>query len=386
MKKTTVYATFAAILLLPLSYLNPLFPGDYKFDHLWFFAYITVILLTWSANITDRSAFKFYDALILAPLLGLSLLTGISAFMTGEFKPFLFYIYALLAFLVILTPPPPVANQTNTTKFFFLVTLLGAALGTLLPDLTNEQGRYKFLFPSPTVFSVWLIACYALFIMENPHRLTKYAAFAATSLICLMTDTRLSIAFLPIVLIYTFINRPFRTSTYAFLYTMTTIMLGSLYYVYGILSKHAGVEQIHHSHEISTDNSYETRTYLFDITFNSFNQSDWTHKIFGIGAESARNEVIKTAGIDLLPHSDFMRILHDFGFLGLALHLTLIYLLSRHTRTSQVLGLLTLTAFMHNMIYSYFLILALIVSYTLTPPLSRQEHYILGQHNNNQHA
>lgn len=114
------------------------------------------------------------------------------------------------------------------------------------------------------------------------------------------------------------------------------------------------------------------RTIVWSVVINLILNSDTFPLIFGHGY----NAVSLDASIGMSAHNDFLEVIYDYGLIGLALYvcavLSLIYMtvshIMRRTRYACVLAMLTtiyltLSMFSHVVIYTWFNLVMLTISY-----------------------
>ena len=71
-----------------------------------------------------------------------------------------------------------------------------------------------------------------------------------------------------------------------------------------------------------------------------------------------------------MPHNDFLRILTDWGAIGLLLFMLLFYKLSTKDTTTLFISLVYLLLFYSNMVFNLFLISLLIIFYSKSEDLN----------------
>ena len=87
-----------------------------------------------------------------------------------------------------------------------------------------------------------------------------------------------------------------------------------------------GIDILERFSELNSDGG-SGRNYIWAKVLESFSSSDSTRKIFGHGINSVFQSVTIYSDVRIKAHNDFIETLHDYGYFGLFLLVTFIFML-----------------------------------------------------------
>lgn len=263
-------------------------------------------------------------------------------------------------------------HPTNPSSKSATICLLGLIPILLIMYISKgayffQQGnRFVGFFSSPTTFSSWLCCLLTLAYSDNLSKaknpsLLQLFIITTTAFLIYASGTRINIIIPIIILIHQFTNiglNNHNSRRAALLITISLVLF--IYPIYEVSTQYIPTEIIAFRFSGGTDTSFGLRYALFSAVSEILYSSSIIELLWGHGAEASRKLIIEQWGVDLFPHNDAIRIIYDFGAIfAAAFILTIINLASRHP-LSTVLCILYFISFMHNMIYSHYLI-ALII-------------------------
>lgn len=221
--------------------------------------------------------------------------------------------------------------------------------------------RYRGFSLSPTHYSVYMVLAWAMTMLLRIPVAVKFAISCSMIFFIFISETRLSYFLVLIILIVCvlhqagiFAHRIFRT----IFFTTYAVTIALAYPLYAMVSK-LGIFGLSRYDEV--DLSYEARAQFSNELLSSVSEGSWWNIIAGAGDGASRAEIITSFGYDYLPHNDFLLLLYDYGVLGLLTVMgTIIFLATRNTST-LVVGIVYITSFYHNMLYSYAFIILLMI-------------------------
>lgn len=230
--------------------------------------------------------------------------------------------------------------------------------------------RFVGFFASPTTFATWMVALYIIsfsdvvcgFAKQKRSLLLGFVAFFMLFLFVYFSGTRVNLVFL-LLLVTCFLFRGiFLHRRIRFLMlVLYAVAIFSIYPLYGLFAEYFSSELIAYRYESGVDASFGLRSILFSSVFGEVLESGIFGLFFGQGGESSRNLIVSIWGVDVLPHNDIVRILHDYGAIFCVAYVLFIARLGASNYISMLAALLYMTAFVHNMIYSHYLIVTLVV-------------------------
>ena len=96
---------------------------------------------------------------------------------------------------------------------------------------------------------------------------------------------------------------------------------------------------------------------------SEYSEGTLIEKTIGKGNEYSRVYIHDLFGFDLMPHNDFVRLLTDWGAIGLFLFLLFLYKVSVKDRDVFYISIVYLLLFYSNMVFNTFIISLLIIFY-----------------------
>jgi O-antigen ligase len=160
---------------------------------------------------------------------------------------------------------------------------------------------------------------------------------------------------------YLVINKLWFTKKRVYLlFLLTTI---SVYPLYGVVTNMFPTLVSIRYEEGSRDKSFGLRLYLNNALSEDYKKGTVVQKAFGKGNEYSRNFVKDLFKFDIFPHNDFLRILTDWGLLGVLIFMYLLYLFAIKNTDSLYISLIYILLFYSNMVFNIFIISLLIIFY-----------------------
>lgn len=254
------------------------------------------------------------------------------------------------------------------TLFIFYFILLASLFSGYDPLFSND-GRFTGGFSSPTTFATWVIAIHVisysdLLLSYNKSKITNIAIlFCALLVLVYSSKTRINLAFL-LIFIFIFLKSKiikFEKSR-AWLILASAVSIGLIYPIYSNFVYLLPEWLVTIRYDSGEDKSFELREILFNRVYESYINSSFSEILFGLGGESARELIGKEWGMDILPHNDLLRILHDYGIIFSAVFLILVVSFGKRSPLATAISILYIFSFMHNMIYTHYLIATLIIT------------------------
>lgn len=216
-------------------------------------------------------------------------------------------------------------------------------------------GRYNGFSGSSTTFSVYLTALISIYLHFSNNNLRKICFYSLGLFFIYLSQTRLNLAFYILMPIFVMVIRQKWFGT-KFLYFLVVLGTISVYPTYLLAKGTILGETLVVRYENGEDASSALRLALTSSSISYFNDGSLKEKLIGQGFGESRTRIKKEFGSDWKPHNDFLRLLIDFGVVGLCLFLLILYQIFHRNELNSILISLYLLSFYHNMIYDLFLI------------------------------
>lgn len=369
-----IKVTINTILFLVLAYPLILFPlslfGQISFflTAPYFFGVFVmlVILIIIKGKIT---LFK-----LLYVVLSLILL-GLYNFTTIRYSLPLFFLFYVLSLLIVLNNISEKSINENIVKWFFWLYLI-LSIPFIFMDIGWDKERFIGFIGSPTVFSGIVVTLYAVATKNLKIKSTKF--FITTVIVfgfVFLTKTRLILIFITLFPFIKYLITSKKWMTLKKLFFIILITTSSIYPLYGMVTEWFPM-LVSIRYENQQDSSFRLRYYVFKKMTIDFSEGTFVEKSFGKGNEYSRNFVLDLIDFDLMPHNDFMRLLNDWGAVGLFLFLLLLYKVSIKKNEACYVTVIYMLLFYSNMVFNIFLIsLILILHHNQTKQrLLKEDH------------
>tara|TARA_B110000093_G_C12900627_1_gene380248 strand:+ start:485 stop:1300 length:816 start_codon:yes stop_codon:yes gene_type:complete len=260
-------------------------------------------------------------------------------------------------------------KKVNTTiniksiPIFFLIYIVCSIPFLFLENGKEATGRFVGFIGSPTVYAGVITALYIL--VSKGWGVKSYKFIISTIIVfslVYLTKTRLILIF---ILIFPFLkyfleNKIFFSLKKVFLTFLITIM--SVYPLYEQVVK-TFPSLVSVRYEDNRDASFGLRYFVYKKLITEYSEGSFIEKMLGKGNEYSRTYIKDLFRFDLMPHNDFIRILIDWGFLGLILFIGFLYKISTKNKETCFLSIVYMLLFYSNMVFNLFLISILIIFY-----------------------
>jgi hypothetical protein len=225
----------------------------------------------------------------------------------------------------------------------------------------DDTSRFVGFIGSPTVFSGIIVT---LYVVVTRRWDIKSFKFILISLIVfgfvLLTKTRLILIFIVIFPLIKYLIASKKWMTLKKLFLIFLITTVSIYPLYGLVIKWFPM-LVSIRYEDQRDASFGLRYFIFKKMTVNYSEGTIVEKSFGKGNEYSRNFIEELFKYDLMPHNDFVRLLNDWGAIGLFLFLLLLYRIStKNNEACYVTGVYMLL-FYSNMVFNIFLISLILI-------------------------
>lgn len=227
----------------------------------------------------------------------------------------------------------------------------------------DNTGRFTGFIGSPTVFSGIIVTLYVIVTEKWNIRALKFIVISLVVFgIIYLTKTRLILIFILLypLIKYLYATKKWITTKKLFLIFLITIM--SIYPLYDLVIKWFPV-LVSMRYEDQRDASFGLRYFVFKKMNKEYSEGTFIEKSIGKGNEYSRSYINDLFGFDLMPHNDFVRLLTDWGLVGVFLFLFFLYKVSVRHRTVCYVSIVYLLLFYSNMVFNIFLISLILIFY-----------------------
>jgi len=215
--------------------------------------------------------------------------------------------------------------------------------------------RFRGFTGSPTTYSAIITIVYLIWDGTNQKwTLKRIILFSLLFYLVFLSKTRLLLIFL---LLYPFILYIMgkKKLKYRLVFVSAVVILFFIYPLYGVVVDYFP-QLVSLRYQDGRDASFGLRYHLYNINIQEYFNGNWAQMLFGRGNEFSRLFVLEKMGGDLFPHNDFVRILLDWGAIGLITFLFILYKIAITNRTVLMISLVYLVLFYSNMVFSLFII------------------------------
>lgn len=256
---------------------------------------------------------------------------------------------------------------------FITYALLLAALISGLDNFFSLGNRFTGGLSSPTTFATWIITIhlisYADIFSDLSKSFNKYSLLSTAILLFLViqSGTRINTIALSIILLAILYRKAFQKSSLravVIIVSLSAVLM--IYDLYSVLATIIPSEILAFRYESGNDASFGLRNVLYSFVYENYINSSALEILFGLGGESSKLLIEQEWGANLLPHNDGIRIIHDYGIIAFFAFCVLITLVGKRSIAATVIAMLYIFSFIHNMAYTHYLIIAIIL-YTNLP-------------------
>ena len=363
--KLTINNILFSILLYPIVLsIYPFFGGNlFSITAPYFFGLLLFLVLVISIKnkVTLFRLFPIVSFLIIISLYNFSSLRySLPLF-------FVFYIFILLSF----TRYSKLGQINIGMVFSFLYLYVFLSIPFIFFESAwDETQRFKGFVGSPTVYAGILTAVYV--VSSINLRVKSYSFLLLTTVVFFLiylSKTRLILVF---IILYPFLLYAVREKSWISLKKMFFIFFVISLSIYPLYEQAVKTfpSLVSLRYDDNRDASYGLRYFLYSKMKEVYFSGDLKEKLIGRGNEFSRVYIESLLGRDLMPHNDFLRILVDWGAIGLLLFMFLFYKLSTKDSTTLFISLVYLLLFYSNMVFNLFLISLLIIFYSKSEDLN----------------
>ncbi len=308
----------------------------------------------------NRQEFFVRILLIVVVIFCLALITQVRYTM-----PVVFFVVLLIFFCLPITDYAAV-NKKRILAFCALYLFISLTF-LVHPSSFGDDGRFDGFTGSSTTYSIYITVFVILALAQDISVRLKVLAYLIGLFLVYITLTRLNLAFYLVVpFLYYFSKRGSKLKIVLLFGFM--LILNAAYPIYDfVIKKHPEVIEFRYSS--GRDASFNLRYSLNNTIARALKESSTTEIFFGHGVEASRLLIKRRFGLDLLPHNDFIRILYDFGILGVFLFFVVFMIVAMKNEITYMLGFVYLLSFYHNMIYNFFVIALMILFYKYNRPV-----------------
>lgn len=363
--KLTINNILFSILLYPIVLSIYPFIGENLFSITapYFFGLLLFLVLV----ISIKNKVTLFRLLPIVSLLIIISLYNFSSFRYSLPLFFVFYIFILLSF----TRDSKLGQINMGMVFSFLYTYIFLSIPFIfLESAWDDTQRFKGFVGSPTVYAGILTTVYV--VSSINLRIKSYSFLLLTTVVFFLiylSKTRLILVF---IILYPFLLYAVREKSWISLKKMFFIFFVTSLSIYPLYEQAVKTfpSLVSLRYDDNRDASYGLRYFLYSKMKEVYFSGDLKEKLIGRGNEFSRAYVKSLLGRDLMPHNDFLRILVDWGAIGLLLFMLLFYKLSTKDTTTLFISLVYLLLFYSNMVFNLFLISLLIIFYSKSEDLN----------------
>ena len=298
----------------------------------------------------------------LLPIIAWLLVISIINFSSLRYSLPIFFLVFIVLLMVVLRKTNTKINKKYILLFFLMYIV--CSIPFLFLEIGKEvTGRFIGFTGSPTVYAGIITT---LYILASKGWGVKSYKFIISTIIVFsfvyLSKTRLILIF---ILIFPFLkyfleNKIFFSLKKVFLTFLITIM--SVYPLYEQVVK-TFPSLVSVRYEDNRDASFGLRYFVYKKLITEYSEGSFIEKMLGKGNEYSRTYIKDLFRFDLMPHNDFIRILIDWGFLGLILFIGFLYKISTKNKETCFLSIVYMLLFYSNMVFNLFLISILIIFY-----------------------
>lgn len=302
------------------------------------------------------------------------IIIGIFNFTSLRFSlPLFFLAYILiLNFLASSFDQLSIKHQPLEILFYFYILL---SIPFLFFDSSwDENQRFAGFISSPTVYSGFMVSLYILVVRNWKIKSYKFIlTYLIVFAIIYITKTRLLLIFMVIFPLIKIIRDHAKWFSLKLGFFFIVITMISVYPMYNkVVEFFPNLVNIRYE-EGSKDKSFGLRLYLHKRLWDDYKQGTLKEKVLGKGNEYSRNFVAGIFKFDIFPHNDFLRLLADWGIIGIGLFLFLLYKYGTSNEDSFYLCFVYIVLFYSNLIFNLFLISLIIIFYYNSNTLTHSE-------------
>lgn len=248
--------------------------------------------------------------------------------------------------------------------FYIFISLLLYLSGYV--EAYQQGNRFVAFGVSPTTFTIWLLAIYILVygaesLCRGRHSWKALAALAIVTFFVYESGTRANLLFCFFLIFVLFFRALFLLKAIRVVAIVAFfVFVLFVYNIYDFLISNILGDMLSYRFEGGADDSFRTRLFYFNLIFTEISRADFSSILFGHGADASRSYLTNYFGIDIYPHNDLIRLAYDYGMVFSMAFCGWITILASRNMYAFLFSCLYITSFMHNMIYSHYLIMLII--------------------------
>lgn len=293
-----------------------------------------------------------------------------SSFIGGfGFAPVFFLLYSSLVIVLISISTKEYDPNSKAVRCFTAMFFASHVIAYLSgADIFFQQGdRFVGLFSSPTTFATWVVTLFAVsmgfrpFDHDGAGKSLIILNFILLAFLVFVSGTRTNLALVLFLGAYLVVGGvSSRLLRFSVLMSMVPVIL-LIYPIYSLLNIYVSGEYVAYRFEGEEDTSFGLRVSLFNAVFSELVDSEISDWLFGHGVEASRELVKQIWGFDIFPHNDVLRLVYDFGVVFSAFFFILVSVVASRNHLSFMIGVIYIFSFIHNMVFSHYLISAILV-------------------------
>jgi hypothetical protein len=316
--------------------------------------FLVVFIIVIVAKLKIRLARQELSNMLIGISLLLMTLIGFSGQLTFPTVFFLVTTISIISFYNLSGTYSP-----RLIGYIAVIYLVTSVFAFLNPENFQNLGRFSGFTISASVYSTFLTAIYIIYywVGEGSFKV-KLVVFCVFAMFIAFSETRLNLIFFMLLPIIFWLAASKQLKLIALLSFI--IVLNLIYPLYSLIAERSNIIATYR-YEDGRDASFELRYALYKTVWKEYKSLSVSEKIFGKGSEQARKVIQDYFKVDHMPHQDFIRILYDFGILGLSLFVLFILRKSLRDEVAYSLTYLYFISFFHNMVYNLLIILLILL-------------------------
>lgn len=285
------------------------------------------------------------------------------------FAPVFFLLYSSLIIVLISILTKEYYFNSKALKCFTAIFFTSHIVAYLSgADIFFQQGdRFVGLFSSPTTFATWVVTLFAVSLGLRPFDYDRAGKsltilnFLLLAFLVFVSGTRTNLALVLFLGAYLVVGGVrSRLLRFSILMSMVPVVL-LIYPIYSFLNLYISGEYVAYRFEGEEDTSFGLRVSLFNAVLSELVDSRISDWLFGHGVEASRELVKGIWGFDIFPHNDVLRLVYDFGIVFSAFFFILVSFFASRNHLSFMIGVVYIFSFIHNMVFSHYLISAILI-------------------------
>lgn len=243
--------------------------------------------------------------------------------------------------------------------FVAILYLIVSVVAFASPGNFILSGRFSGFTVSASIYSTFITAIYIVFHINCSLSIRRKAfIYFGFLLLILFSETRLNLLLFLLLPLIIWLSKQEKLKLLALLIFIVGLNLA--YPLYNRIVERPNVITTFRYAD-GRDASFELRYELFAKVWQQYSSLTFSEKLLGKGPEASRILIKNSFGDDHMPHQDFMRLLYDFGLLGMSIFIFFIIQQAITNEVSYSLAYLYFVSFFHNMVFNLFVVLLLIL-------------------------